>query len=847
MTETAAVAAAPTMAPPGGRLSHRQILVILSGLMLGMFLAALDQTIVGTSIRTIADNLKGLDLQAWATTAYLITSTIATPIYGKLSDIYGRKPFYLLAITLFIVGSLACTFSQTMYQLAAFRALQGLGAGGLMSLAFTIIADIVSPRERAKYQGYFMAVFGTSSVLGPVLGGYLAGQTTIWFTDGWRWVFLVNVPIGIIALFVVARVLNVPHERHDHKIDWWGAVTLVVGVVPLLLVAEQGREWGWGSDKALLCYGIGAVGLVLFCLVEAKMKDAALIPLRLFRNSTFSMVIVAGVILGVGMFGGITMVPQYLQIVKGQTPTEAGLAMVPMMLGIMIAAAVSGQITSRTGRYKIFPIIGAVFLAGGMALFHTVGVDSPLWQPMVYMGVFGLGLGLSMQTLTIAAQNAAPQRDMGVSTASATFFRQMGGTLGVAVFLSVLFSTVGDNIKDAFTRIVPTPEFQAAINDPAVRADPNNAQVFQALQSGGGAGSALQDSSFLQRADPRLARPFLEGFTTSIQLVFLIALGVMVLAFVVSLFIKEIPLRTGAPAAAMIEGGEALVPDEPLPAGGRHVRSDEDPAEITGPIPVTGALPVTGAMIHGLVQQGDGAAIGDAALTLIDQDGQQVAHGNADAAGRYHLQAPGAGAYVLIASAPGHHPHASSLRMDSQPVMVDVTLPGAGEVAGTISAADTGVPLVSATVTLTDRSGQVITSHTSGPDGTYRFASVGAGAYTLVVSVEGFRPTAIPLAVPEVGEVRQDVPLASGSQISGVARNHRGNAIAEARITVVDEHGEVVTVTMTDDEGRFKVPDLTEGEYTVIASGYAPTVDHVKLGDGEHAVHDVTLGFEEWK
>jgi EmrB/QacA subfamily drug resistance transporter len=839
MTETAAVKAAPAT-PAGGQLSHRQILVILSGLLLGMFLAALDQTIVGTSIRTIADNLKGLDLQAWATTAYLITSTIATPIYGKLSDIYGRKPFYLLAITLFVIGSLACTFSQSMYQLAAFRALQGLGAGGLMSLAFTIIADIVSPRERAKYQGYFMAVFGTSSVLGPVLGGYLAGQKTIWFTDGWRWVFLVNVPIGIFALFVVARVLNVPHERHDHKIDWWGAVTMVIGIVPLLIVAEQGRDWGWDSSRALTCYGIGAVGLILFGLVETKMKDAALIPLRLFRNSTFTMVIVAGVILGVGMFGGITMVPQYLQIVKGKTPTEAGLMMVPMMLGIMVAAAVSGQITSRTGRYKIFPIIGSLFLTAGMLLFHTVEVDTPIWQPMVYMAVFGVGLGLSMQTLTIAAQNAAPQRDMGVSTAAATFFRQMGGTLGVAVFLSVLFSTVGDKIKEAFTQIAPTPEFQAALNDPAVRANPNNAPVFQALQSGGGAGSALQDSSFLQRADPRLARPFLEGFTQSIQLVFLIASGVMVLAFLVSLFIKEIPLRTTAPSAAMIEGGEALVPDEPEASDGKHALPESD-VEVTGPIPVTGQ------MIHGLIQRGDGAAIGGAVLTLIDHGGQQVARGNADPAGRYHLEAPGSGAYVLIASAPGHHPYASPLKLDSQPAVIDVTLTGAGEIGGVISAAEGGAAVNSATVTLTDRKGEVVGSHAAASDGSYRFTSVAAGAYTLVVNAEGYRPTAIPLAVPEVGEVRQDILLASGGQLHGVARNHRGNAVPEARITVVDEHGAVVSVTMTDDEGRYKITDLEEGEYTVIASGYAPTVDHLKLADGEHAVHDVTLGFEEWK
>ncbi|MET1071790.1 MAG: MDR family MFS transporter [Umezawaea sp.] len=533
------------------QLTHKQILAVLSGLMIGMFLAALDQTIVGTSIRTIADDLQGLSLQAWATTAYLITSTISTPIYGKLSDIYGRRPFYLTAITIFVAGSLACTFSTSMYELAAFRAIQGLGAGGLMSLAFTIIADMMPPRERAKYQGYFLAVFGTSSVLGPVIGGFLAGQDTILGVTGWRWVFLVNVPIGIVALAVVWRVLRLPHEAHDHRIDYWGALFLTLGIVPLLIVAEQGREWGWGSIGSISCYVVGVLGVALFIWVESKMGDEALIPLKLFSTSTFTMIIIAGTVVGVGMFGGISMIPQYLQIVKGHTPTEAGLLMIPMTLGIMSGSIVSGQITSRTGRYKVFPIIGTALMVVAMFLFHTVDADSPIWQPLVFMTLFGLGLGNCMQTLTIAAQNAVPMRDLGVATASATFFRQMGGTIGVAVFLSVLFSTVPDSIRDAFVRIVPTPEFQAALKDPAVLGNPVNKPVLDALQGGGNAG-VLQDSSFLQQVDPRLARPFLEGFAESIDAVFLTGAFVMILAFVTTLFIKEIPLRTsvGDPVAA---------------------------------------------------------------------------------------------------------------------------------------------------------------------------------------------------------------------------------------------------------------------------------------------------------
>src|SRR4051794_34406584 len=309
--QPAAAAGGVDVEPP--RLTHRQILTVLSGLLLGMFLAALDQNIVSVAIVKIANDLNGFSEQAWATTAYLITATIATPLYGKLSDIYGRKPFYLTAIALFVIGSAACTFSTSMYELAAFRAFQGLGAGGLMSLAMTIIGDIVPPRERVRYQGYFMMVFGVATVLGPVLGGFFSGFNTLGGIDGWRWVFLINVPIGIVALFVVARVLNVPHQRRESRVDWLGALALTVCVVPLLIVAEQGQSWGWGSTSSVICYAVAAFGLILFLFVEYVMKDAALIPLRLFKNSTFAITIAASAIVGVAMFGGITMVPQYFQ------------------------------------------------------------------------------------------------------------------------------------------------------------------------------------------------------------------------------------------------------------------------------------------------------------------------------------------------------------------------------------------------------------------------------------------------------------------------------------------------------------------------------------------------------
>ncbi|HWE62115.1 MAG TPA: MDR family MFS transporter [Chloroflexota bacterium] len=525
--------------------THRQVLTILIGLMLGMFLAALDQTIVASAIRTIGDDLHGLSVQAWVTTAYLITSTISTPLYGKLSDLYGRKPFFLLAITVFIVGSAASSFSTSMYMLAAFRAFQGLGAGGLFSMALAIIGDIVSPRERARYQGYFLAVFGTSSVLGPVVGGFFAGTSSILGIAGWRWVFLVNVPIGIVALIAVWYTLNIPHVPRKARIDWGGAVALIVCLIPLLIVAEQGRLWGWGSARALLCYAIGIIGLALFIVAEYRMGDDALIPLRFFRNKVFSISSAVAVVVGMGMFGGLSVLPLYLQIVRGASPTESGLLLLPLTGGLMVASIISGQMISRTGRYKIFPIIGGALMIIALLLMHGIGADTPLWQTGLYTAIFGLGVGNLMQPITLAAQNAMPARDIGVATSSTTFFRQMGGTLGTAVFLSVLFSTVGDNIRNAFIRAARTAQFQAALHDPKVLANAANKPILAFIRGAGQVSSStLNDTSFLNHADRRLAEPFFVGFSQSMDLVFILGAAVVCIGFVLVLFLPELPLRT---------------------------------------------------------------------------------------------------------------------------------------------------------------------------------------------------------------------------------------------------------------------------------------------------------------
>jgi EmrB/QacA subfamily drug resistance transporter len=564
MTEIEAAPVATAPAAESGAFTHRQVLTILAGLMMGMFLAALDQTIVSSAIRTIGDDLHGLSIQAWVTTAYLITSTISTPLYGKLSDNYGRKPFYLAAITIFVVGSAASAFATSMYMLAAFRAFQGLGAGGLFSLALAIIGDIVAPRERARYQGYILAVFGIASVLGPVIGGFFAGAPSILTISGWRWVFLVNVPIGLVALVVVYATLNLPHISRPHRVDVLGALSLIVCLVPLLVIAEQGRDWGWGSTRGIGCYLLGAIGLVAFIAAERRIGDDALLPLRFFQNGVFSLVSVISLVVGMAMFGAIAMLPLYLQIVKGVSPTGSGLRMLPLIGGLIVASIGSGRLIAKTGRYKVFPLIGGVAMIAGLALMYEVGADTAYWYVAIAAGLIGVGLGGIVQPITLATQNAVAPKDIGVASASSQFFRGLGGTLGTAVFLSILFSTVGDNIHHAFARAAGTASFQAAVNDPNVQSASGNRAILELIHGGGTvSGSSLNDTAFLKHADHRLAEPFFVGFSQSIDLVFAIGAGCALVALVLLVFLREVPLRTmsgieAARAAALEEQRGAL-------------------------------------------------------------------------------------------------------------------------------------------------------------------------------------------------------------------------------------------------------------------------------------------------
>ncbi|MGH3356411.1 MAG: MDR family MFS transporter [Nocardioidaceae bacterium] len=507
-----------------GYLSHRQIRIVLGGLMAGMFLAALDQSILGTALPRITSELGGLDKLSWVVTAYLLTSTAATPLWGKISDLYGRRIIFQAAITLFVIGSMLSGLAWSIEALIGFRAIQGLGGGGLFALALAVIGDVIPPRERGRYQGYFGAVFGTSSVLGPVLGG--------WFTEGpgWRWIFYINVPIGIAALVVTSVALTMPVVRRDHKIDYLGASVIVSAVTCLLLyTAWAGPDHGWGSSLGLSLLVAGALLTLLFVLVESRVSEP-IIPLELFRDSVFSLSITYTFITGFAMFGAMIFIPMYLQVVDGMSPTISGLAMLPMVVGIFSTSISSGLVMTRTGRYKIFPVMAAVTITVALLLLSSLDVDTPYWQTAVAIYVMGAGLGLQMQVLVTVVQNSVDRRHMGSATSSVTFFRQMGGSFGTAVFGAIITSQVAAYLAELLPGLPP-------------------AQM-----------PSTSDVEAIQQLPPEVREPVVQAFSLSMHDAFLAAVPVVVVALLVAALIKERPLTTRQSAAAEAEAEATAVP-----------------------------------------------------------------------------------------------------------------------------------------------------------------------------------------------------------------------------------------------------------------------------------------------
>ncbi|NGO85083.1 MFS transporter [Streptomyces sp. 196(2019)] len=816
----------------GTPMTHRQIMEALTGLLLGMFVAILSSTVVSNALPEIISDLGGgQSAYTWVVTASLLAMTATTPLWGKLSDLFSKKLLVQIALIIYVLGSVVAGLSTSSGMLIACRVVQGIGVGGLSALAQIVMAAMIAPRERGRYSGYLGAVFAVATVGGPLLGGVITD--TSWM--GWRWCFYVGVPFAVIALVVLQKTLKLPVvKREGVKVDWSGAFFISAAVSLLLIwVTFAGDKYDWLSWQTyVMVAGSVLLGLV-FVLVESRAAEP-IIPLRLFRNRTITLASVASLFVGIAMFAGTVFFSQYFQLARGKSPTMSGVMTIPMIAGLFLSSTVSGQVITKTGRWKAWLVSGGFLVTAGLGLLGTIRYDTEYWHVAAYMFVMGLGIGMMMQNLVLATQNQVAPEDLGSASSVVTFFRSLGGAIGVSALGAVLGNRVTHYVQDGLAAL-----------------GPEGAK----LGHGGTGGGGIPDLDKL----PEPFRLVMEAaYGHGVGDVFLYAAPCALIAFIVTLFIKEVALKSNAtvsepqetaggtasesevPAAVEAEvpaavGAAALVPEGA--AGVTSVATDTVSSEAVAPYGSGQGTPV-----HGVVRGAEGVPVARAAVTLISLDGRQLGRSVARNDGGYGLDAPGSGSYVLIASADGFQPQASTVVVGAEPLAFDILLSGTSGLAGTVRAAESGAPVEGAMVIVTDVRGDVLATGTSGGAGEFAFGELVPGSVTVAVNAAGFRPLALPVEIGGQGVTRVEAALRAGALVRGTVRAGAALApLADARVTLIDAAGNVVATATTGEDGAYAFTDLDAGEYSVVATGYPPVAGAVTVTGTGIDGHDVEL------
>ncbi|MET7595080.1 MULTISPECIES: MFS transporter [unclassified Streptomyces] len=814
----------------GAPMTHRQIMEALSGLLLGMFVAILSSTIVSNALPEIIGDLGGgQSAYTWVVTASLLAMTATTPLWGKLADLYSKKALVQIALIIYVLGSVVAGLSQNAGMLITVRVVQGIGVGGLSALAQIVMAAMISPRERGRYSGYLGATFAVATVGGPLLGGVITD--TSWL--GWRWCFYVGVPFAVIALIVLQKTLHLPVVKRDVKVDWAGAFFISAAVSLLLLwVTFAGDKYDWISWQTYTMLAGAVVLGLLFVLVESRAKEP-IIPLRLFRNRTITLSSIASLFVGVAMFTGTVFFSQYFQLARDESPTMSGVMTIPMIGGLFVSSTVSGQIITKTGKWKAWLVSGGVLVTAGLGLLGTIRYDTEYWHIAIFMALMGLGIGMMMQNLVLCTQNQVAPSDLGAASSTVTFFRSLGGAIGVSALGAVMANRITGYAKDGLADLGPK---------------------YASAAAGASSDSSIPDMDKL----PAPLRTVMESaYGHGIADVFLIASAMALVAFFVTLFIKEVPLRTsGGLAQAAEADARAAVPaaaEAPAVETVETANRSASPTETAGPGPegtqqlgavataATGTAPGSGGIpVRGHVRGAESAPVPRAAVTLISLAGRQLGRSVAQADGAYAVDAPGTGSYVLIASADGFQPQASTIVVNDEPVAYDILLSGTSGLSGVVRAAGSRTAVEDAMVIVTDVRGDVLATGTTGEQGEFTFAELVPGAVTVAVNAAGHRPVALPVEVGGTGVTRVEVELSPGAHVQGVVRAP-GGPLGDARVTLVDAAGNVVGTARTGADGAYAFTDLDGGEYTVIATGYPPVATSLTVDGPGTDGHDIEL------